>query len=41
VKIEDRLQYRVRVQNFSTQRDAAAAVDKLKALGLAEAAVAK
>jgi hypothetical protein len=41
MKIEDRLQYRVRVQNFPTQRDAAAAVEKLKALGLAEAVVSK
>jgi hypothetical protein len=41
VKIEDRAQYRVRVQNFPTQRDAAAAVEKLKALGLTEATVSK
>jgi hypothetical protein len=40
-KIEDRVDYRVRVQNFPTQQDAAAAVEKLKALGLAEAAIAK
>jgi hypothetical protein len=40
-KIEGRVEYRVRVQNFPTQQDAAAAVEKLKALGLAEAAVAK
>ena len=40
-KIEDRVEYRVRVQNFPTQRDAAKAVEKLKALGLAEAAIAK
>ena len=41
VKIEDRVRYRVRLQNFPTQQDAAAAVKKLKALGLAEAAIAK
>jgi hypothetical protein len=29
------------VQNFPTQRDAAAAVDKLKALGLVDAAISK
>jgi hypothetical protein len=29
------------VQNFPTQQDAAATIDKLKALGLAEAAIAK
>jgi hypothetical protein len=41
VKTADRVDYRVRVQNFPTQQDAAAAVEKLKALGLAEAAIAK
>jgi cell division protein FtsN len=40
-KTEDRVEYRVRIQNFPTQRDAAAAVEKLKALGLAEAAITK
>lgn len=39
--IGDREQYRVRVQNFPTQQDAAAAVEKLKALGLTAAAIAK
>jgi hypothetical protein len=39
VKVEDRVQHRVRVQNFPTRRDAAAAVEKLKALGMPEAAV--
>jgi hypothetical protein len=41
VKTVDRVDYRVRVQNFPTQQDAAAAVEKLKALGLAEATIAK
>jgi hypothetical protein len=41
VKIEDRVQYRVRVQSFPTRRDATAAVGKLRALGFTEAAVSK
>jgi len=41
VKIEDRVEYRVRVQNFPTQPDAATAVGKLKALGFAGAALSK
>ena len=41
VKTAGRVEHRVRVQNFSTQQDAAATVEKLKALGLAEAAIAK
>jgi FecR-like protein/sporulation related protein len=41
VKTADRVDYRVRVQNFPTQQDAAAAVERLKALGLAEAAIAR
>ena len=41
VKVADRAEYRVRVQSFPTQRDAAAAVEKLKALGLTEAVVVK
>lgn len=41
VNIDDRAQYRVRVENFPTQQDAAAAVEKLKALGLTEATVSK
>jgi hypothetical protein len=40
-KMEGRAEHHVRVQNFPTQRDAAAAVEKLKALGLAEAAISK
>lgn len=34
-------EYRVRISNLPTQRDAAAAAEKLKALGLAEAAIGK
>jgi hypothetical protein len=41
VKTAERVDYRVRVQNFPTQQDAAVAVERLKALGLAEAAIAK
>jgi hypothetical protein len=41
VKTADRVQYRVRVENFPTQQDAAATVKKLKALGLTDAAIAK
>jgi cell division protein FtsN len=41
VKTADRVDYRVRVQNFPTQQDAAAAVEKLKALGLTEATIAR
>ena len=41
VKTAERVDYRVRVQSFPTQQDAAAAVQRLKALGLAEAAIAK
>jgi sporulation related protein/FecR-like protein len=41
VKTADRVDYRVRVQNFPTRQDAAAAVEKLKALGLTGAAVSK
>lgn len=40
-KAAGRVEYRVRVLSFPTQRDAAAAVEKLKALGLAEATVSK
>lgn len=40
-KEDSSTEYRVRVQNFATQQDAAATVEKLMALGLAEAAVAK
>ena len=40
VKVADREQYRVRVQNFPTQGDAAVAVGKLKTLGFTEAAIA-
>jgi FecR-like protein/sporulation related protein len=40
-KTAERVDYRVRVQSFPTQQDAAVAVERLKALGLAEAAIAK
>jgi hypothetical protein len=41
VKTAERVDYRVRVQNFPTQQDAAAAAGKLRALGFTEAAVSK
>lgn len=41
VKTAERVDYRVRLQNFPTQQDAAAAVERLKALGLTEATVSK
>ncbi len=41
VKTAERVDYRVRVQNFPTQQDAAMAAERLKALGFAEAAIAK
>jgi hypothetical protein len=41
LKSAERVDYRVRVQNFPTQQDAAVAVEKLKALGLTEATVSK
>jgi hypothetical protein len=40
-KAGNRVEYRVLVQNFPTRRDAAAAAAKLKALGLAEAAISR
>lgn len=39
VKTESGYEYRVRIQQLPTQRDAQAAVERIKALGLAEAAV--
>jgi hypothetical protein len=41
VKTAERVDYRVRVQNFPTQQDAAAGVEKLKALGFMEAAMSE
>jgi hypothetical protein len=40
-KTADGAEYRVRLQSFPTRQDAAAALEKLKALGLTEAAIAK
>src|SRR6185503_6362070 len=39
VKSAERVEYRVRVQNFPTQQEAAVAVEKLKALGLTGATI--
>jgi hypothetical protein len=41
VKTESGYEYRVRIQQLPTQQDAQAAVEKMKTLGLAEAAVSK
>ena len=41
VKSAERVDYRVRVQNFPTQQDAAAVVEKLKTLGLADAVIGR
>lgn len=41
VKAGERIEYRVRIENLPTQKDAAAAVEKLKTLGLAEAAISR